>query len=169
MPANANLAELVSFWSIITIVLSGLSLIVGVILIRRGQRTWHMRAMVTATAFAALFLALYITKTLLGASRGYNGPEEWRLAYYILLGSHTILAAANGPMALVVIYNALKGRGASGGSLAPTATRSGAAGSFFARHRAWARWTVPVWLYVAVTGWIIYLVLHAYPPKYIEL
>jgi putative membrane protein len=124
------------------IALSGLAVVVGGILIKRKDRVWHPRVMLVATALAALFLVFYLLKWGLYGTTRYAGPEEWRTAYYVLLISHTILAALNGPLVLWLIYNAFKGR--------------------FAIHKAWARWTVPVWLYVAVTGWVIDLVLKRY-------
>lgn len=124
------------------IALSGLAVVVGVIFIKRGDRVWHPRVMLLATVLAALFLVFYLLKWGLYGTTRYVGPEEWRSAYYALLISHTILAALNGPLVLWLLYNAFKQR--------------------FAIHKAWARWTVPVWLYVAVTGWVIDLVLKRY-------
>lgn len=154
-----GLGESLTRASVLTIVLSGLALVMGVIFIKRGQRLNHMRAMLTATALAALFLVFYLGKVALGYGKVWVGPPEWRGAYLWLLGSHTLLAALNVPLALVALYNAWQGlrrAGNLGHIDAPTAR------PFFARHRAWVRWTVPVWLYVAVTGWIIYLVLERY-------
>lgn len=122
--------------------LSGIAVIVGVILIRRGDRVWHPRVMLSATTLAALFLVLYVVRWVVFGTRTYAGPEQWRSAYYILLVSHTLLAALNGPLVIWLIYNALKGR--------------------FSIHKRWARWTVPIWLYVAATGWIIGLVLRRF-------
>ncbi len=124
------------------IALSGLAVIIGVILIKRGDRVWHPRVMLTATGLAALFLVFYLLKWGLFGTTRFAGPEEWRGAYYALLISHTILAALNGPLVLWLIFNARKQR--------------------FSTHKAWARWTVPVWLYVAATGWIIGQILHNY-------
>ncbi|GEM85377.1 DUF420 domain-containing protein [Meiothermus granaticius] len=124
------------------IALSGIAVIIGVIFIRRGDRVWHPRIMLTATALAALFLVFYLLKWGLYGTTRYVGPEEWRGAYYALLISHTLLAAINGPLVIWLIYNAVKGR--------------------FNIHKPWARWTVPIWLYVAATGWVIDLVLRRY-------
>ncbi len=126
----------------ILIAFSGLAVIVGVILIRRGDRVWHPRAMLTATALAALFLVFYLLKWGLYGTTRYVGPAEWRGAYYALLISHTLLAAVNGPLVLWLLYNAFRRR--------------------FSIHKTWARWTVPIWLYVAVTGWIIDQILKRY-------
>ncbi|EYB67531.1 hypothetical protein DEIPH_ctg037orf0013 [Deinococcus phoenicis] len=153
------MAAIINQWAVITIVLSGITLVIGVFFIRRGNREAHMRAMLTASALATIFLVLYLTRLGLGYEKKYVGPAEWRGAYYFLLISHIILAAANLPLAVVALWNAWKGLRAAGnlGNIgAPVARR------FFDRHRAWVRWTVPVWLYVAVTGWIIYLVLGRY-------
>ncbi|GHG23064.1 hypothetical protein CBQ26_15525 [Deinococcus indicus] len=153
------MAETINQWAVITIVLSGLALCVGVYLIRRGMREAHMRAMIVAVALASVFLVLYLTRLSLGYEKKYDGPEEWRTAYFVLLISHIILATANLPLALGALWNAVKGLKAAGnlGNIDAPAARG-----YFNRHRAWVRWTVPVWLYVAVTGWIIYIVLHSY-------
>ena len=80
-------------------------------------------------------------------------------AILLLLVSHIILAAANLPLALGALWNAYRGLKAAGNL---NNIDLPAARGYFNKHRAWVRWTVPVWLYVAVTGWIIYLVLHSY-------
>lgn len=124
------------------IALSGLAVIVGVILIRRGDKVNHPKAMLTATVLAALFLVFYLLKWGLFGTTRYAGPEAWRGAYYALLITHTLLAAVNGPLVLWLLYNAFNKR--------------------FAIHKAWARWTVPIWLYVAASGWVIDQVLKKY-------
>lgn len=150
------MAAIINQWAVITIVLSGAALTVGVVLIRRGNREAHMRAMLVASGLATLFLVLYLTRLGLGYEKRYVGPEAWRGAYFFLLITHILLAAANLPLALVVLWNAWKGLRAAGNL---NHIGAPAARAYFARHRAWVRWTVPVWLYVAITGWIIYLVL----------
>ncbi|TBH21733.1 DUF420 domain-containing protein [Thermus thermamylovorans] len=132
--------ELLGLLAVVAILLSGLALVVGLVFIRRGDRVWHPRAMLTATVLAALFLVFYLTKWGLYGTTAYGGPEEWRTAYYLLLLTHTVLAALNGPLALYVIWRAFRGE--------------------FTAHRRWARVLVPVWLYVALSGWVIYLVLQ---------
>jgi putative membrane protein len=136
------MSQLLGDIATVLIALSGIAVIIGVILIKRGDRVWHPRVMLTASTLAALFLVFYLLKWGLYGTTRYVGPEEWRGAYYALLISHTLLAALNGPLVIWLIYNALKGR--------------------FSIHRAWARWTVPIWLYVAATGWIINQVLARY-------
>lgn len=134
--------ELLGLLAVWSIVLSGLALLGGVVLIRRGDRVRHHRAMLTATALAALFLVFYLTKWALYGTTAYAGPEAWRGAYYFVLITHTLLAALNGPLALYVIWRAFRGE--------------------FPLHKRWARVLVPVWLYVALTGWVIYWVLQRY-------
>lgn len=152
------MAETINLFSVVTIVISGLVLVLGVYFIRRGQREAHMKAMLTASALATLFLVLYLTRLGLGYEKKYIGPNK--SAYLALLLSHIVLAAANLPLALLALWNGWKGYQAAGRNLGNI--DSPAARPFFDRHRAWVRWTVPVWLYVAVTGWIIYLLLHNY-------
>ncbi|MFC4452777.1 DUF420 domain-containing protein [Deinococcus sonorensis] len=154
------MGEFLATASVVTIVLSGLALVSGVFLIRSGRREAHMRAMLTATVLAVLFLVFYLSKVAIGYTKSWVGPAEWRTWYLVLLGSHTLLAAVNVPLALVALWYARKGLLAAG-TLARV-EQVPAAAAAFARHRAWVRWTVPVWLYVAVTGWIIYVVLERY-------
>lgn len=84
---------------------------------------------------------VYVMRYLLLGSKLYTGEGALRVVCCAILISHTVLATAFGPMVLVTIYRAL--------------TRQ------FRRHRRIARLTLPVWLYVAATGWIIYLMLYA--------
>ena len=138
MPAPEVLAAL----NTSLIVVSGVCLAVGYVLIRRKNVRWHRRAMLTATTFAALFLVVYVTRYLLFAPKIFAGEGWVRTAYLLLLGSHTILASILGPLVLVTLWRALRGD--------------------YARHRRLARVTFPAWLYVAVTGWVIYAMLHAF-------
>ncbi len=153
------MGEFLARWSVTTIVLSGIALIAGVVFIRRGQRVNHMRSMLIASGLAVVFLVLYLSKVAIGYTKVWVGPPEWRVGYLWLLGSHTLLAALNVPLALMALLNAWNGL-RNAGNLNNIGTQP--ARSFFDRHKKWVRWTVPVWLYVAVTGWIIYLVLERY-------
>ncbi|MGI8747914.1 MAG: DUF420 domain-containing protein, partial [Deinococcus sp.] len=147
------MGEFLATASVITIVLSGLALVTGVALIRLGRRGAHMRAMLTASALATLFLVFYLSKVAIGYTKVWVGPADWRPWYLALLASHTLMAALNLPLAAVALGYAWRGLRAAG-SLARVEEVPAAAAAF-ARHRTWVRWTVPVWLYVAVTGWII--------------
>jgi len=96
--------------------------------------------MLTATTFAALFLVVYVTRALLLPTKFFPGEGLIRVIYLAVLVSHTILATAVGPLVLVVLYRAFKGQ--------------------FPKHRRLARITLPIWLYVVVTGWLIYVMLY---------
>jgi putative membrane protein len=139
---RASLNAFLMLWSSVAIVVSAVFLLIGVFLIRRGQRVWHHRMMLTASAFAVIFLILYLLEWALVGVTLYEGPAQWRGAYLAFLGIHELMATLNLPLGIVVLYNAFRGR--------------------FATHRRWARLTVPVWLYVAASGWVIYLVLLHY-------
>ncbi|HEU5316732.1 MAG TPA: DUF420 domain-containing protein, partial [Chloroflexota bacterium] len=103
---------------------------------------WHRRAMLTATTFAGLFLLVYIARYLAFAPRLFAGTGAVRAAYLAILASHTVLATLLGPLVIVVLWRALRGD--------------------FQRHRRIARIALPIWLYVVVTGWSIYAILHAF-------
>jgi len=122
------------------ILASGICLVIGYWLIRRRRVTAHHRMMLAATTFAALFLVVYVSRALLLPTKFFPGEGLLRTIYFLILGSHTILAMAVGPLALVVLYRAFKGD--------------------FKRHKKLARITLPIWLYVVVTGWVIYLLLY---------
>lgn len=154
------MGELITELSVFFIVLSGIALLFGVFFIKTNQRDNHMYAMLTACGLAVVFLVLYLTKLALGAGMKYAGPEQYRNLYYFILITHSILAAANGPLAIMAVRNALKGRKLADGRL--ERSRETGPGKYFDQHRKWARWTVPVWAYVAVTGWVIYMVMHYY-------
>jgi putative membrane protein len=125
------------------ILVSGVFLLIGYLFIRRKKIEQHRRSMLTATLFAALFLVVYVTRAVLFDTKVFAGEGLIRVVYLAILISHTILAIAVGPLVIVVLWRALRGD--------------------FARHRKLARITAPTWGYVVVTGWIIYLMLHALP------
>lgn len=124
--------------------LNGLSaalLVTGYVLIRQRKVTAHKACMVSALVVSLLFLVSYITyHNMVGFTR-YTGEGFIRVVYFSILIPHTILAVlAVVPLASITVYRALKGQ--------------------FDRHRRIARWTLPIWLYVSVTGVIIYFMLY---------
>jgi putative membrane protein len=124
------------------IVLSGASLLLGWYFIRaRRAVAAHRNTMLAATSLAALFLVFYVTRWSLYGSRPFAGAGGWRLVYFTTLVPHIILAMALGPLALRLLYLALRKRD-------------------FAAHRRLARITLPLWLYVAASGWLIYYLLY---------
>lgn len=125
-----------------SIVLSGVSLLVGWYFIRwRKNIALHRNTMLTATGFAALFLVAYVTRWAVFGSKPFEGEGGWRLFYFVNLVPHVILAITVGPLALYLIYLALRARN-------------------FRQHRRIARITLPIWLYVAASGWLIYYLLY---------
>jgi putative membrane protein len=122
------------------IVISGICLVIGYACIRSRRIVWHRRSMLTASVFAALFLVVYVTRYLVLGSKIYPGDGVSRTVYLIILISHTTIAIAVAPLAFVTLRRALAGR--------------------FALHRKIARITLPLWIYTAVTGWIVYMLLY---------
>lgn len=115
-------------------------LVTGWILIRRGRREAHRRAMLAALACSALFLVSYLVYHFEAGSVRFPGTGTARSVYLAILLTHTVLAAAVPVLALVTLSRALAAR--------------------FDRHRAIARWTLPIWLYVSVTGVVVYWMLY---------
>jgi putative membrane protein len=122
------------------IVISGIFLVIGYACIRSRRIVWHRRSMLTASVFAALFLVVYVTRFLLLGSKIYPGEGVSRAVYLTILISHTIVAMAVAPLAFVTLRRAVAGR--------------------FRLHRQIARVTLPMWIYTAVTGWVVYLLLY---------
>jgi uncharacterized membrane protein YozB (DUF420 family) len=113
-------------------------LTIGFLLIRKKKIQMHRRVMITAFAVSTIFLASYLLNHYHAGIVYYKGTM--RTAYLWILGTHTVLAAAVPVLAMITLTRGLKGR--------------------IARHRAIARWTLPIWLYVSVTGVVVYLMLY---------
>src|SRR5712692_5449612 len=124
------------------IVISGLFLIVGYACIRTRRIAWHRRSMITATIFAALFLVVYVTRFIVLGSKIYPGDGVSRIVYFAILIPHIIIAIAIAPLAFVTLRRALARR--------------------FGKHRQIARITLPLWIYTAVSGWVVYLMLYQF-------
>jgi uncharacterized membrane protein YozB (DUF420 family) len=119
---------------------SAVLLATGRIFIARGRMAAHRACMLAAVASSTLFLGCYLYYHAHVGSVRFPGQGWTRPLYFSILISHTVLAAAVVPLVLVTLTRALKGR--------------------FDRHRAIARWTFPVWMYVSVTGVVIYVMLY---------
>lgn len=107
----------------------------------------HRTCMLSAFIVSCLFLVLYLYHKIVvmkGINTPFAGPPEWKTAYLVMLFSHIILAIAIVPMALITISRGLKLR--------------------VELHKKIARWTLPLWLYVSVTGVLVYLVLYQFWP-----
>jgi len=134
--------QTLTIFSTCCIVLSGVSLLVGWWFIRlRRDRDNHRRAMLSATALAGLFLVFYVTRWSLYGSKAFAGIGGWRTLYFSILIPHVLLAIAVGPLAIRLIRLALVKQD-------------------FVAHRRIARVTLPIWLYVAASGWLIYYLLY---------
>jgi putative membrane protein len=123
--------------------LSALCLTFGFINIKRGNRKVHMRFMISATVFSALFLVSYIAYHSFHGDTKFPTGYGWvRPAYLALLASHILASMVALPLILLTLWWALRRQ--------------------FKFHKKVARWTFPIWLYVSVTGVIVYFVLRAY-------
>jgi uncharacterized membrane protein YozB (DUF420 family) len=120
--------------------LSGILLLIGYVLIRRGQINAHRNAMLAAFASSTLFLVCYLVYHAEVGSRPFPGQGSVRVVYFGILISHVILAAAILPLAITTLSRGLKGQ--------------------YSRHVRIAKWTFPMWMYVSVTGVIVYLMLY---------
>jgi putative membrane protein len=124
---------------------AGVLLVLGWRAIRRGERERHRRLMISAVSVSALFLASYLTRVALTGTHRFPGDGPVRWLYLAILASHTLLAVAVAPMALRSLFLGLKGR--------------------LEEHRRAARFTFPAWLYVSVTGVVVYLLLYQVAPN----
>lgn len=115
-------------------------LIVGRGFIKRGEREKHRLCMLGAFCVSVLFLASYLVYHYQHGSQPFQGTGLVRPAYFAILFSHTVLAAGLAPLVIITLARALR--------------------KDYARHKKLARWTYPIWLYVSVTGVIIYLMLY---------
>lgn len=129
---------------------AALLLVAGWVFIKQGRREAHQKCMVGAFVMSVLFLISYVTYHVLrqqqtgSAHTRFTDPAWFRPIYLSILVTHLVGAIAIVPMVLVTLYRALRGR--------------------FDQHRSVARWTWPVWMYVSVTGVVIYLLLyHVFP------
>jgi putative membrane protein len=118
----------------------------GFVLIKTGHKQAHRRVMLTAAVVSALFLVGYVTYHTMrrGLHTQFGGTGALAIAYYIMLVSHISLAIAITYLVPKTFSFALKGD--------------------FARHKAWAKWTFPIWFYVSVTGVLVYFCLYVWWP-----
>ncbi len=117
-------------------------LVIALILIKQGRREAHKRVMLTAFAVSTIFLISYLTYHFQVGVTRYPRTGAIRTVYYTILFTHTVLAAAVPVLAIITLRRGLKG--------------------MFARHKRIAVWTLPIWLYVSVTGVVVYLMLYQF-------
>ena len=125
--------------------LSALFLVTGYFLIKSKRVSAHRFCMLSAVACSTLFLISYLTYHFQVGSVPFKAQGPIRTVYFTILITHTILAAAVVPLALITLVRALRER--------------------FLSHRRIARWTFPIWLYVSVTGVIVYWMLYGLVPS----
>lgn len=119
---------------------SAVLLVIGRGLIKSGRMAAHRAVMIAALASSSLFLISYLYYHAHVGSIHFQGQGIWRPIYFTLLASHTILAAVIVPMVIITLSRALRAR--------------------YDKHRRIARWTFPLWLYVSITGVVIYFMLY---------
>ncbi len=120
--------------------ISSIFLIFGFIAIKKGQRERHKKFMIAALTTSALFLVSYLVYHYNVGSVPYPHYDWTRTFYFIILVPHIIFAGIMTPFILIAVYFALKER--------------------FENHKKIVRWIYPVWMYVSVTGVVIYLMLY---------
>ena len=120
-------------------------LVLGYVSIRRGRVARHRALMISAFAVSVAFLVSYLTYHFQVGSVGFTAGGWPRRVYFAVLLTHTVLAATVPPLAIVTLSRGLRAR--------------------FDRHVKVARWTLPIWLYVSVTGVVVYLMLYRWFPS----
>ena len=129
---------------------SGVFLLVGFYYIRTGQIVRHRAAMITASSISAMFLVSYVSHHAVRTYLYGMGPTKFtgegliRPVYFTILTSHTFLAALVAPFVLLTLWRGLKGN--------------------YEKHKKVARLVFPAWLYVSVTGVLVYLLLYQFYP-----
>ena len=119
---------------------SAVLLVIGYTFIRRGRIRRHRAVMIAACVVSTLFLTSYVIYHANIGSKPFPGRGPIRVVYFTILLTHVLLAATVLPLAIITLARGLRGR--------------------FDRHVIVARWTFPIWLYVSVTGVIVYLMLY---------
>ena len=122
--------------------LTAIALVLGFTFIRKGNIRYHRFAMVTAIVLSAFFLISYVTYHYQAPPTRFGGEGTIRGIYYFVLLTHIVLAAVIVPLVLLSVYFAISDQ--------------------FDRHRRIARWTLPIWLYVAITGVVVYFMISPY-------
>ena len=117
----------------------------GYVLIKRGRQKAHRNCMMAALVSSTFFLIGYLTYHAYAGTTSFQNPQWFRSTYLSILVTHTLLAAAVVPLVILTLVPALRQR--------------------FDRHKRIARWTWPVWMYVSVTGVLIYFLLYQIFPQ----
>lgn len=146
MPQTGKLGDLdVSFLPHLNAVLNSataLSLLAGFYFIRQKNIVYHRTAMFSAVGLSTLFLISYVLYHYQAPHTKFGGEGAIRFIYYFILLTHIVLAAIIVPLVLFSVFYAISGQ--------------------IERHKKWVKWTFPIWLYVAVTGVLVYLMIRPY-------
>ena len=122
---------------------SALLLFAGWRSIKSGNRWLHARLMIAAFTVSCVFLISYLTRVFVSGTHRYPGAGMWKAIYLTVLSSHMLLAMATPPLAIFALWLAAKQR--------------------FATHKKITKWALPIWMYVSVTGVLVYVLLY-HPP-----
>jgi putative membrane protein len=122
---------------------AALLLVSGYVAARSGRRRLHGWLMGSAFAVSTVFLISYLIRVYVSGTHRYPGAGAWKAIYFVILGTHMLLAFATPPLAIRTLYLAAKKR--------------------FVEHRKIVRFTLPIWMYVSVTGVVVYVLLY-HPP-----
>ena len=122
--------------------LSAVCLVMGIVFIKQGKKEEHKKAMISALMFSTFFLISYLIYHYFHGDSRFMGQGLLRPVYFFILISHIVLTIAGLPLILSTAYLGLA--------------------SQFESHKKWARWTFPIWLYISVTGVMIYIFLRCY-------
>ena len=147
MIAGNSIAERYAYFPALIASLNGASavlLLIGRSLIVRGKVAAHRACMIAAIVSSALFLACYVYFHAHVGDIRFLGPRVWHVIYLLILVPHVTLAIIIVPMVIITLSRGLKAR--------------------YPQHRAIARWTWPLWMYVSVTGVIVYFMLYQWFP-----
>lgn len=125
--------------------IAAILLIIGYLFIRRRKINAHHRTMWSAFVVSCLFLVCYLFYHYKVGSVRFDKPGLVRIVYLWILGTHTVLASAVPFLAVITLVRAQTGN--------------------FEKHRAIAKWTLPIWLYVSVTGVVVYVLLYQVRPR----
>lgn len=120
--------------------ISAVLLMIGYVLVRQRKLEQHRRVMIAAFSTSVLFLICYVIYHANVGSKRFPGQGPVRSVYFFILITHIVLAALVPPMAIITLVRGLRER--------------------YDSHRRLARWTLPIWLYVSVTGVIVYVMLY---------
>lgn len=146
LPERSNLLGLdvgtFPFFHAIINALTALLLIIGYRMILQKKKKQHRTIMMTAFGLSVVFLVSYVISKISNDPVPYGGEGLLKVIYFFILITHILLSAIIVPLVLFTIYRAISGN--------------------FEKHKKIARWTFPIWLYVAITGVLVYLFMHPY-------